>query len=140
HHFRTGHVQPTGDVVTGRIPLLANEDVILSRCRPEAAQRELYRNATADEVLFVHEGRGTLHTMFGLLPFKPFDYVVVPRCTTYRMEFDAGAESDLLVIEAADDLVIPPKYLNPDGQLRLGAPYSERDLHGPAAVNVVDRE
>src|SRR5438270_2750038 len=32
HHFRTGHVQPTGDVVTGRIPLLANEDVILSRC------------------------------------------------------------------------------------------------------------
>ena len=25
----------------------------------------------------------------------------------------------------------PPRYLNPDGQLRLGAPYCERDLHGP---------
>ena len=33
---------------------------------------------------------------------------------------------------------IPARYLNPDGQLRLGAPYSERDLHGPREV-VADR-
>ncbi|HEY3788974.1 MAG TPA: homogentisate 1,2-dioxygenase domain-containing protein, partial [Urbifossiella sp.] len=34
----------------------------------------------------------------------------------------------------------PRRYLNPDGQLKLGAPYCERDLHGPAQLNTIDRE
>jgi homogentisate 1,2-dioxygenase len=114
--------------------------VILSRCRPAEPQAELFRNATADEVLFIHRGSGALHSMFGPLPIRPFDYVVIPRCTTYRLEFDAGTEPDLLVIEAAGDLTIPARYLNADGQLRLGAPYSERDLHGPREVFPIDRD
>src|SRR5262249_4915955 len=134
------NLKPAGDPITGRVPLLVNDDVILGRCCPAQAQAELFRNATADEVLFVHQGQGTLHTMFGPLPFRPFDYIVIPRCTTYRLEFNAGTQPDLLVIEAAGNVVIPPRYLNPDGQLRLGAPYYERDLHGPREPNVVDRE
>jgi homogentisate 1,2-dioxygenase len=78
--------------------------------------------------------------MFGPLPFKPFDYVVIPRCTTYRLEFAAGSPPDLFVIESAGSITIPARYLNPDGQLRLGAPYSERDLHGPREPLVIDRE
>jgi homogentisate 1,2-dioxygenase len=78
--------------------------------------------------------------MFGPLPFKPYDYVVIPRCTTYRVDFDAGDQPDLLVIESTGDIRIPPRYLNPDGQLRLGAPYYERDFHGPTEVGVIDRE
>jgi homogentisate 1,2-dioxygenase len=140
HHLKTGNLKPAGDPITGRVPLLVNDDVILGRCCPAQAQAELFRNATADEVLFVHQGQGTLHTMFGPLPFRPFDYIVIPRCTTYRLEFNAGTQPDLLVIEAAGNVVIPPRYLNPDGQLRLGAPYYERDLHGPREPNVVDRE
>ncbi len=140
HHFKTGQIRPQGDPITGRVPLLTNADVTLSRCRPAERQGELYRNAAADEVIFVHQGKGTLHTMFGLLPFRPFDYIIIPRCTTYRLEFEAGAEPNLLILEAADDLVIPPKYLNPDGQLRLGAPYAERDLHGPIEPTFIDRE
>src|SRR5207253_4806965 len=126
HHLRTGKLRPAGDPVSGRVPLLVNADVVLSRCRPAEPQRELYRNATADEILFIHRGRGTLHTMFGPLPFRPFDYVVIPRCTTYRLEFDSEVQPDLLLIEAAGHVVIPARYLNSDGQLRLGAPYSER--------------
>jgi homogentisate 1,2-dioxygenase len=140
HHLKSGALPAGGDPITGRVPLLLNEDVILSRCRPAQPQAELYRNATHDEVIFVHRGRGALQTMFGVLPFKPFDYVVVPRCTTYRLEFDNGTPPDLLVIEAANNVVIPPRYLNPDGQLRLGAPYSERDLHGPSETLLIDRE
>ncbi len=139
HHLKTTAIPAAGDPVSGRVPLLANADVVLSRCRPAEAQTELYRNATADEVFFVHRGQGTLHTMFGPLPFRPFDYVVIPRCTTYRLEFD-GAQPDLLVVEAANSVVVPPRYLNPDGQLRLGAPYSERDLRGPTETLVVDRD
>ncbi len=78
--------------------------------------------------------------MFGVLPFKPFDYVVIPRCTTYHIAFDADTPPDLLVIEAAQAVVIPPRYLNPDGQLKLGAPYYERDLHGPTDLLAIDRE
>src|SRR5947209_14277980 len=57
HHLKTGHLKPAGDPVTGRVSLLANDDVILSRCRPAQPQAELYRNDNADEVLFVHRGR-----------------------------------------------------------------------------------
>ena len=131
HHLKTGRMEPHGDPVSGRVPLLANADVVLGRCRPAQPQAELYRNAAADEVLFIHKGRGTLSSMFGVLPLRPYDYVVVPRTTTYRLDFDPEVEPDLLVIEASETVGVPPRYLNPDGQLRLGAPYAERDLHGP---------
>jgi homogentisate 1,2-dioxygenase len=140
HHLRSGKMPRAGDPVTGRVALLTNADVTLARCRPAQPQAELYRNADADEVIFVHRGRGTLSSMFGVLPFRPYDYVVVPRTTTYRLDFDAGAEPDLLVIEATGTVGIPPRYLNPDGQLRLGAPFYERDLHGPRETLLVDRE
>jgi homogentisate 1,2-dioxygenase len=140
HHLKSGKMARKGDPVTGRVPVFANSDVILSRCRPAQAQAELYRNATADEVLFVHAGRGTLSSMFGVLPFKPFDYIVVPRCTTYRIDLDAGQPADLLVIESENTLGFPPRYLNPDGQFRLGAPFAERDLHGPREPLTIDRE
>src|SRR5438105_5582331 len=72
HHFKTGTLRPQGDPILGRVPFLANADVILARCRPALPQAELYRNASADEILFVHQGQGTLHTMFGQLPFGPY--------------------------------------------------------------------
>jgi homogentisate 1,2-dioxygenase len=140
HHLKTGNIPVKGDPITGRLPLLHNADVTIHRCRPASPQAELYRNADADEILFIHKGSGTLSSLFGTLPFRPFDYVVVPRCTTYRLEFDAGTQPDLLILESAGSVVIPPHYLNPDGQLRLGAPYSERDLHGPTGPLLIERE
>ena len=140
HHLKSGAMKVQGDPVTGRVPLLVNDDVSLARCRPAKPQAELFRNATADEVIFVHRGIGTLHTMFGSLPVQPFDYVVIPRCTTYRLDFEASTPPDLLVIEGSGTIGIPARYLNPDGQLRLGAPYAERDLHGPASIDTIDRE
>lgn len=140
HHLKSGALPPGGDPIFGRVPMFTNADVTLWRCRPTQPQGELYRNALADEVLFVHKGAGKLLTHFGVLPFKPFDYVVIPRCTTHELVFDAGAQPELLVIEAAGTVNVPPKYLNHDGQLRLGAPYSERDLRGPTDLLVIDEE
>jgi len=140
HHLKSGQMKPAGDPITGRVPLLVNADVTIARCRPAQPQAELYRNAAADEILFIHKGHGTLSSMFGVLPFKPYDYIVIPRCLTYRLDFDTDEQPDLLLVEAANNVVIPPRYLNPDGQLRLGAPFSERDLHGPSELLVFDRE
>ncbi|MBX9583708.1 MAG: homogentisate 1,2-dioxygenase [Gemmataceae bacterium] len=140
HHLKTVNLSAKGDPITGRVPFLTNADVTLWRCRPADAQAELFRNALADEIVFVHKGRGRLLTHFGSLPFRPFDYVVIPRCTTYRFEFDPEAQPDLLVIEAAGLVGFPARYLNPDGQFRLGAPFCERDLHGPDDLVTIERE
>ncbi len=140
YHLKTLSLPRQGDPIFGRVPLLTNADVTLWRCRPERPQGELYRNATADEVIFVHGSGGELHTMFGKLVFRPFDYIVIPRCTTYQMTLDNPARAELLIIESGPIVEIPPRYLNPDGQLRLGAPYYERDFHGPKELTTVDRE
>ncbi len=139
HHVKTGAIPACGDPITGRVPMFTNSDVTLWRCRPTEPQTELYRNAIADEIVFVHKGSGELLTHFGPLPFKPFDYVVIPRCTTYQLDFDPGSP-DLLVIESAGTIDVPRRYLNPDGQLKLGAPYCERDLHGPGDLVTEDRD
>jgi homogentisate 1,2-dioxygenase len=67
HHLKTGKLRSAGDPITGRVPLLVNDDVSIYRCRPAESQADLYRNASADEMLFIHHGKGVLHTMFGLL-------------------------------------------------------------------------
>ncbi len=154
-HLRTDRMPSSGDAITGRVPLLFNSEVVLSRCRPTAQQPELYRNARADEVLFVHRGSGMLQTMQGNVGFRPMDYVVIPKCTTYRVVFDVppsdsssddrgnalgNALGDLLVVESLGDIGFPPRYLNPDGQFRLGAPFCERDLHGPSTLETLDIE
>lgn len=139
-HTQSGKLPTGGDPITGRVPLMFNADVVLSRCRPISAQQHFYRNAKADELIFVHRGRGHLKTMFGLLPFRPMDYIVIPKCTTYEIELDTSEQPELLVVESNGDLGFPPRYLNPDGQFRLGAPFCERDLHGPKSLQPIDAE
>lgn len=144
-HLKSSGIAAHGDPITGRVPLLFNSDVVISRCRPSQPQAELYRNAQADELIFVHRGSGVLRTMFGELPFREFDYIVIPKCTTYELCLDKLASSndpaaDLLVVEAIGSLGFPPRYLNLDGQFRLGAPFCERDLHGPASLAPVDSD
>ena len=140
HHLKTKTIPCQGDPISGRVVLLANEDVSLARCRPDRPQTELFRNADADELIFVHGGRGTLYTMFGPLTFREYDYIVIPRCTTYRIEFEPASLPDMLVIEASGNVTVPTRYLNPDGQLKLGSPYGERDLHGPCEISAIDSE
>lgn len=140
-HLKTKQLPAQGDPITGRVPLFGNTDVIISRCRPSTPQQELYRNASADEIIFLHSGAGALYSAFGKLPLKPYDYVVIPKTTTYRLEFDAEAgQPDLLIVESPAAIRFPPRYLNPDGQFRLGAPFCERDLHGPTEIACIDEE
>lgn len=139
-HTKTGKLPARGCPIRGRVPLFTNSDVTIYRCRPSDVQGELYRNAAADEIIFVHRGHGRLLTMFGSLPVKPFDYVVIPRTTTYQLELDPGETPDLLIIESPGMVGFPPRYLNPDGQFRMGAPFAERDLHGPNVLVTIDRE
>ena len=83
-HFKTFDVKPDGDEITGRRLLMWNGDVEISLCRPSGTMDYFFRNGEGDEVIFVHEGSGVLETIFGDVPYKDGDYIVVPRGTTYR--------------------------------------------------------
>src|SRR5262245_10161368 len=89
-HFKTADVEAGGDAVSGRRLLMWNDDVEISLCRPSEEMDYFFRNGEGDEVIFVHEGKGTVETIFGSVPYRSGDYVVVPRGTTYR--FAPGPE------------------------------------------------
>jgi homogentisate 1,2-dioxygenase len=132
-HFRTWDVEPMGGPVTGRQLLMWNSDVEIALCRPAANEMDgFYRNGEGDEVIFVHEGSGTLETTFGDLPYREGDYIVVPRGTTYR--FDAEGAQRHLVFTAPWPIEIPRRYRNAYGQLLEHAPYYHRDLHPPTEL------
>ena len=81
-------LEPMGDSVLGRRVLQYNADVEIGICIPEAEADYFYRDGEGDEVIFVHEGEGVVETIFGTLPYRKHDYVVIPRGTTYRFRFD----------------------------------------------------
>ena len=87
--FNTKDVGAGGDEITGRRLLMWNNDVEISLCAPKAPMEYFFRNGEGDEVIFVHEGSGVLETIFGDVPYKEGDYVVVPRGTTYRFQPEA---------------------------------------------------
>ncbi|MGZ4389377.1 MAG: homogentisate 1,2-dioxygenase [Gaiellaceae bacterium] len=133
-HMSTAEVPPAGDQVTGRQLLMWNQDVEISFCRPAEDMGYFFRNGEGDEVVFVHEGRGTLETQFGDLPYREGDYLVLPRGTTYRFAPEADAPQRYLVFETPGLITIPSRYRNEHGQLMEHAPYYHRDIHPPTEL------
>jgi homogentisate 1,2-dioxygenase len=130
--MNTYDVEPAGDEIDGRRTLMWNSDVEISLCRPESTMGYFFRNGEGDEVIFVHEGSGTLETSFGDVPYREGDYIVVPRGTTYR--FVPEGEQRYLVFETPGLIEIPRRYRNQYGQILEGAPYYHRDIHPPAEL------
>ena len=140
HHFKTQELPRSGGPISGRVPILFNDDLVAYRCKPAQAQDEIYRNGVADEVIFIHNGSGVVETHFGRLPYRRGDYVVIPQATNYRLVSDDWSREDHLVLETFSSVRIPARYQNPDGQMHLGIPYSERDFHSPTETLVIDEE
>ncbi len=131
--MNTADVPPDGDEISGRRTLMWNADVEISLCRPESSMDYFFRNGEGDEVIFVHEGTGTLETTFGDVPYSDGDYLVVPRGTTYR--FRPTGPQRYLVFETPGLIEIPRRYRNQYGQILEGAPYYHRDIHPPTELN-----
>ena len=129
----------SGDLVTGRQLLFGNADVIIARAAADRTS-ELYRNAAGDELVYIQSGTATLESVFGSIAVGTGDYVVVPASTTHRWVVTSGSPVEALVIEATGRVTIPARYLTERGQLREGAPFSERDLRPPSGPLVVEDE
>ena len=130
----TASLEPSGDPVFGRRLLMFNDDVEIAICKPTAELDAFYRNGEGDELLFVHEGSGAVETIFGTLPYKRHDYVVIPRGTTYRVRIDEGPQT-WLTFTTPGELETPNRYRNRYGQLLEHAPFSQRDFHPPASLH-----
>jgi homogentisate 1,2-dioxygenase len=141
-HFLTSRAKRGGSPTLDRIPLLFNQDISMSYVEPDEQDAHFYRNAQADELIYVAKGAGVLESVFGDLPFHEGDYVVVHRGILHRYKFDPSTEDTaqpkLLVMESRGHIRWPKRYRNEFGQLKEGAPYSERDIRRPLQLNTHD--
>jgi homogentisate 1,2-dioxygenase len=140
-HFLTSRMPLDASATLDRTPLLFNSDISMWYVQPTATDTHFYRNSQADEVVYVVEGSGVLETVYGELPYKSGDYVVIHRNITHRWRLDTAAgQAKLLVMESRGHVRSPSRYRNEFGQLLEGAPYSERDIRRPAQLNPIDEK
>jgi homogentisate 1,2-dioxygenase len=131
-------VKPEKDYLQSRKPVLVNNDCHIVLAAPQQSMDGyFFKNADADEVIFVHEGSGTLKTSYGELPFSYGDYLVVPRGTIYQMDF-ATADNRLFIVESFSPVRYPKRYLSKYGQLLEHSPYCERDIRVPQHLTTID--
>jgi homogentisate 1,2-dioxygenase len=138
--FQGFKVNPDADYLKSRKCVLFNNDVHLSLAAPTKSYTDaFYKNADADEVIFIHEGTGTVKTQYGQLPFSYGDYIVIPRGTIYQIEFDKP-DNRLFIIESFSPITFPKRYLSKYGQLLENSPYCERDLRKPQDLQTIDKQ
>src|SRR5215467_7042318 len=76
--FEGFRIAPEKDFLKSRKPVLVNNDCQVVLAAPRESMKDyFYKNADADELIFVHEGKGVLHTMYGDLEFGYGDYLVI---------------------------------------------------------------
>lgn len=135
-HFVTNAPLKPGTALESRVPLLGNEDLVVSVADVTEPSRDFYRNSGGDELLFVHRGSGTLETPFGEIPYRAHDYLAIPCGTIYRLQ--PAEPTRIVVHESRGHITIPKKFRNEFGQLEEHAPYYERDFRAPQLRPPVD--
>lgn len=137
--FKGFDIKPEADYLKSRKTLFLNNGMHIGLAAPTHSTSYFYKNADADEMLFVHKGEGTLHTMFGDLNFKYGDYIIIPRGTVYQITFNT-TENRLLYVEAFTPIFTPKRYRNQFGQLLEHSPFCERDIVRPSNLQTHDKE
>jgi homogentisate 1,2-dioxygenase len=136
--FEGFQLVPERDYLLSRKPVLVNNDchIVLSACQ-ESMKDYFFKNADADEMIFVHEGEGVLKTMYGEIAFGYGDYLVIPRGTIYQVEFNTEVNR-LFIVESFSPIRFPKRYQSKYGQLLEHSPFCERDMRPP--VNLVTHD
>ncbi len=134
------NLKPEPDYLQSRKAVLVNSDCHIVLAAPQQSMTDyFYKNADADEMIFIHEGTGSLQTAYGGLDFSPGDYVVVPRGTIYQIKFNDD-KNRLFIVESFSPLRFPKRYLSKYGQLMEHAPFCERDIRPPHRLQTIDQK
>jgi len=137
--FLTFKTEPCDDYIESRKVLMCNKDLYVTAAAPRKSTDYYYKNADADEVIFIHEGSGTFKSVYGQLDFAYGDYLVIPRGTIYQLQF-ANEQNRLFIIESFSPIRAPKRYCNKDGQLLEHSPYCERDIKTPERLETHDEQ
>lgn len=133
-------VLPKDDFLESRTPVLVNADVHISLAAPRKSMTKyFYKNADADELIFVHQGSGKLRTQLGNIDFEYGDYLLIPRGMIYQITFDSH-DSRLLITESFHPIYTPKRYRNFFGQLLEHSPFCERDYKLPTDLETHDEK
>ena len=133
-------VAPQNDFLDSRVTLLVNNDVHIGVAAPIKSLTEyFYKNADADEMLFIHKGTGTLRTLVGNIKFEYGDYLIIPRGMIYQIEFDSE-DNRILYAESFHPIYTPKRYRNYFGQMLEHSPFCERDYKLPTDLETHDEE
>ena len=129
--FEGFNLKPEADYLKSRKAVLVNQDCHIILAAPQQSMKDyFYKNADADEMIFVHEGSGVVKTCYGELTFSYGDYIMLPRGTIYQIHFN-DEKNRLLIVESFHPMRYPKRYMSKYGQLMEHSPYCERDIRGP---------
>lgn len=133
-------VKPTEDFLNSRKAMLVNADCIIGLAAPQKSLRSyFYKNADADEMLFIHKGKGKLRTFLGNIPFQYGDYLIIPRGMIYQIDFDT-TDNRIFYVESHAPFYTPKRYKSSSGQLLEHSPFCERDLILPNELETFDEK
>lgn len=131
---------PQEDFLAARVPLMVNSDIHIGLAAPTKSSTDyFYKNADADELLFIHHGKGKLSTLLGQIPFEAGDYLIIPRGVIYQIEFET-TKNRLLFAESFHSIYTPKRYRNWFGQLTEHSPFCERDYILPQNLETHDQK
>lgn len=133
-------VEPNEDYIKSRKTLFVNDDMTIGLAAPSKSLTEyFFKNADADEMIFVHKGTGVLKTMYGQIPIEYGDYLIIPRGTVYQLHFESS-ENKLLIVESFGPIETPNRYRNNYGQYLEHSPFCERDFKRPNQLETIDEQ
>ena len=137
HGFK---VEPVDDYLESRVPVLVNSDCHIVLAAPKKSTKDyFYKNADADEVIFVHEGSGVLKTFLGNIEFSSGDYLMIPRGIIYQLHVHSESNR-LFIVESFRPVYTPKRYRNWFGQHLEHSPFCERDLRAPSNIETFDEK
>lgn len=139
-HCDTDKLKRGGDFISAREAYLGNRFSQISIAHVTQDSDVFFRNGRASEYLFIHRGSGVLTSQYGRNPFGPGDQIVVPKGTTYHIQFADLKDNKLLIVESDTAFDIPGHFRNEYGQLTEDAPYCERDFKAPEALEPQTRK
>jgi homogentisate 1,2-dioxygenase len=133
-------IKPTADFLESRKTILLNSDCHIGLAAPtDSLTNYFYKNADADELIFIHKGKGKLRTFLGNINFEYGDYLIIPRGMIYQIEFESS-ENRLFYVESFAPFYTPKRYKSSSGQLLEHSPFCERDFKLPTELETYDEK
>ncbi len=160
--FQGFQIKTENDYLKSRKPILVNTDCYIILAAPNGSQRSevssgakrrppladqqsslsdnyFFKNSDGHEMIFVHDGSGKLKTFYGVIEFRPGDHIIIPRGTTYQLDFNTE-NNRLFIVESFSPFRFPKRYVNRVGQLLEQSPFCERDIRKPEKLETHDEK